>query len=161
MQDLEYEALSWGLPMQHLHTIQAEARHVDMFGHVNNAWYVAWAMDCAWGHSEALGLDFTAYERVGIGCVVREHRFTYLAAAHAGDGVVIGTAIIRNDGKLRLTRGFELRRAGDDRLLVRGETDFVSISLASGRATRMPADYVRLYAPADATQRSRASRTQG
>ncbi|MCI5047163.1 MAG: acyl-CoA thioesterase [Aquisalinus sp.] len=146
--------------MQHLHEVRAEAHHTDMFGHVNNAWYVAWAMDCAWGHSEALGLDFAAYERVGIGCVIREHRYTYLAAAHENDDIIIGTAIIHNDRKLRLTRAFELRRAADDRLLVKGQTDFVSINIKSGRAVRMPEEYVHLYAcarPENSIVKSRKS----
>jgi acyl-CoA thioester hydrolase len=144
--------ITWSVPIQHSIIITVEPKHVDMFKHANNAWYVAWAMDCAWAHSDALGLDFAAYEEAGVGCVVREHRFTYLAPAHEGDEIAVGTWIKSNDGKLRLTRGFELRRVADNKLLVEGETQFVCIDIKTGRPTRMPAAYAAKYAVAEAAE---------
>lgn len=137
----------WTNPVQHEIALHAEDRHIDMFGHVNNAWYIAWAMECAWAHSEALGLDFAAYERIGAGCVVRHHDYTYHMSAMPGDDIRIGTWIQDTDGRLQMRRGIEMRRAGDGRLVMDGFTQFVSINLKTGRPMRMPAEFVTAYQP--------------
>jgi len=147
--DLKDRRGFWRGPVQHVINLTAEERHIDMFGHVNNAWYIAWAMDCAWAHSDALGLDYAAYERIGVGCVVRHHEYTYYASALAGDRVAVGTWIARNDGRMRMIRAIEMRRMSDGKLLVAGETEFVAVNIKSGKPARMPAEYARLYAPPD------------
>ena len=140
--------ITWKGPVQHVIEKQVGAAHIDRFGHVNNACYIDWAMECAWEHTGALGLSVEDYRRYGVGVFVRENHFTYLAAAHEGDVVVIGTRITVNDGKLRLGREFELWRPADGKLLVTGETLFATVDLDTGRPVRMPEDYARLYAPA-------------
>lgn len=139
----------WSQVMQHEIEVVAGPEHIDEFGHVSNANYIAWAIDCAWSHSRALGFDYAAYEEAGVGCVVLRHEFDYIGQAKQGDAVRVGTAIINNDGKLRMQRAFELRRADDGALLVKGLTTFVCMSLTTGKAARMPASFVEAYKPVD------------
>lgn len=120
---------------------------IDEFGHVNNVRYVAWALDVAWAHSEALGFSFADYQRFGVGCVVQRHEFDYLAPVLEGEGVDIATWIAENDGRVRMTRGYEMRRAADGALLFRGRTKFVTIDMATGKPARMPAEFVAGYRP--------------
>lgn len=125
------------------------ADDIDEFGHVNNVRYIVWAMDVAWAHSDALNLPFTEYRRLGVGCVVWRHEFDYVAAALQGDDVEIATWIAENDGRVRLCRAFEMRRAGDGALLFRGRTMFVTVDMKTGKPARMPEEFIRGYKPAE------------
>ncbi len=125
------------------------ADDLDGFGHVNNVRYIAWANDVAWAHSEALGLSFADYRRIGMGCVVWRHEFDYLAPAREGEGVDVATWIAENDGRVRLIRAYEFRRAEDRAVLFRGRTKFVTIDMASGRPARMPREFIEAYRPTD------------
>lgn len=127
----------------------ARAADIDEFGHVNNVRYVAWAMEAAWAHSAALGFPFSEYERAGVGCVVQRHEFDYLVSAREGDAIDVATWIAENDGRVRMIRAYELRRAGDGLALFRGRTKFVTVDLKSGRPVRMPPAFVAAYKPAE------------
>lgn len=125
------------------------AADIDEFGHVNNVRYVAWAMEVAWAHSAALGFPYSEYERCGVGCVVQRHEFDYLAPAVEGEAVDVATWIAENDGRVRMIRAFELRRADDGKPLFRGRTKFVTVELKSGRPVRMPPAFAAAYRPAE------------
>ena len=126
-----------------------EANDIDAFGHVNNVRYIDWAMDAAWAHTNALGLSFADYERLGIGCVVWRHEFDYLASAREGEHVEIATWIAQNDRRVRLVRAFEMRRPADDIVLFRGRTVFVSVDMKTGKPARMPNEFIAGYAPTE------------
>lgn len=123
------------------------ADDIDGFGHVNNVRYVAWANDIAWAHSEALGLSFADYERIGTGCVVWRHEFDYLAPTVEGDAVEVATWIAENDKRLRLVRAYEFRSNGKP--LFRGRTTFVAIDMKTGRPARMPKEFAEFYRPTE------------
>jgi acyl-CoA thioester hydrolase len=71
----------------------------------------------------------------------------YLAPALAGDEIEVGTWITSSDGRLRVDRRFQLRRATDRRCLVKALVHYVCIDLDSGRPRRMPPAYVSGYQP--------------
>lgn len=121
--------------------------HTDRFEHTNNAEYVRAMERCAWVHTDALGLDFAAYERLGTGCVVHRHEIDYLAATRLGDTLVVGTWVIENDGRLSMTRGFQIIRQQDRRLVLRARTTFICVDLRTGRPKRMPSAFVEGYRP--------------
>lgn len=126
-------------------TVSAE--QTDRFLHTNNTEYVRAMERCAWVHTEALGLGFDAYERLGVGCVVRRHEIDYLAATLLGDELVVGTWVAENDGRLTMTRGFQIWRPGDRRLVLRAMTTFVCVDLSNGKPRRMPPEFVAGYQP--------------
>jgi len=123
------------------------AGDLDGFGHVNNGRYVDWANEIAWAHSEALGLSFADYVRLGAGCVVHRHEFDYLAPLVEGDAVELATWIAENDGRLTLTRAYLFTRVRDGKAAFRGRTVFVCVDMKTGRPVRAPAEFVRAYAP--------------
>lgn len=120
---------------------------LDGFGHVNNGRYVDWANEIAWAHSEALGLSFSDYERIGAGCVVYRHEFDYLSPLLEGEEIEISTWIAENDGRLTLARAYLVERISDGRAAFRGRTVFVCVDMRTGRPVRAPAEFVRAYAP--------------
>ncbi|MEM8988627.1 MAG: thioesterase family protein [Pseudomonadota bacterium] len=133
-------------PFVQRHTV--EKSDTDEFGHVNNLRYGQWAMDAAWAHTNALGLAFADYERLGVGCVVWRHEFDYLAPTFIDDEIAVATWIGEMDGRLRMQRCYEMRRAGDGALVFRGRTTFVSMDMKTGKPVRMPQEFVAAYAPA-------------
>lgn len=137
---------SWDLPVQpHSVTIHVADSDIDELGHVNNAAYVRWLERCAWHHSEQLGLGVAEYRQLDRAMVVLRHEIDYLAAAYQGEQVQVGTWIVETDGRLRLTRQFQIVRPADNMTLLRARSTFVCIELSSGKARRMPADFVQTY----------------
>ena len=120
---------------------------IDGFGHVNNVRYIDWALDVAWAHSEALGFSIDEYHRVGVGCVVWRHEFDYVSPIVEGEETLIATWIANNDGRVRMTRAFEMRRADNGKVFFKGQTRFVTVDMKTGKPARMPASFVAAYKP--------------
>ncbi len=137
---------AWDWPDPFVYETRVEKQHIDDFQHTNNVVYLSWMAKTAWEHSKALGLDFESYARFNRGMVVRRHELEYLAACREGDLVRIGTWITANDGRLRLRRRFQMMNGETGEVLLRGLTDFVCINIETGRATRMPPEFVSTYA---------------
>lgn len=140
----------WDLPSPHVCELIAATADIDGYGHVNNAVYVRWLDQTAWSHSTALGLSPESCIGKRKSMAVWRTQVHYLAPAFAGERVQVGTWIVGNDGRLRVTRRFQIRRAADRRCLVRALLHYVCIDLDSGRARRMPPEYVVGYRPPDA-----------
>ena len=121
---------------------------IDRFNHVNNARYIGWANEIAWAHSNALGLSFDEYERLGAGCVVWRHEFDYRAPVLLGDEIDIATWIAENDFRLRLVRAYQMWNAASGVEVFRGRTTFVSVDMKTGKPTRMPKEFISAYRPA-------------
>jgi acyl-CoA thioester hydrolase len=73
-------------------------------------------------------------------------RLAYRQPARAGERVLVANWIVRNDGRLRATRRFEMVRASDARVLLDGEIDYVCIEISSGRPRRLPPEFRSAYA---------------
>ncbi len=76
----------------------------------------------------------------------RSHEVDDLACGREGEVVLVGTWITANDGRLRLRRRFQMVNGATGEVLLRGLTDFVCINIETGRATRMPPEFVSAYA---------------
>ena len=79
---------------------------------------------------------------------VVEGRYRYLRASHEGDEIDTATWIMHWDGKLTMTRHFQIRRVSDGATLLRGEVRFACIEISSGRPRRLPTEFVDGYGPA-------------
>ncbi|MBI2303056.1 MAG: acyl-CoA thioesterase [Armatimonadetes bacterium] len=109
---------------------------IDENGHVNNVAFVQWMQDVATAHFDALG-GREPMRAAGATWVARSHWVEYLGPAFAGDKLVILTWIATAK-RVRSLRRYQFRRAEDDKLLVRGETDWVLITTATGRPCQIP-----------------------
>lgn len=115
---------------------------IDGNGHVNNVAYVQWMQDAAVRHFEELG-GAAHTVHMGATWVVRSHRIEYLAPAFAGEEIEIRTWVA-NVRKVRSLRRYEFARIVDDRLLVRGETEWVFVDARDGRPILIPAQIIGL-----------------
>jgi acyl-CoA thioester hydrolase len=109
---------------------------IDRNGHVNNVVYVQWMQDLAVAHWNSVGGEVVNAE---LGCtwVARSHHIEYLRPAHEGDELEALTWVA-NIGRVRSLRKYAFRRTGDGRLIARGETDWVFVSVSDGRPAPIP-----------------------
>ncbi|WP_043529266.1 acyl-CoA thioesterase [Litchfieldella xinjiangensis] len=138
----------WDLPSPYTIEIQVGTSAIDDFDHVNNLEYLRWIEAISWQHSAELGLDLARYREHDRAMVVHRHELDYLRAAFLGESLELATWIVACDGRLTLTRRFQLLRPADGQTLLRARTRFACIELSSGRARRMPAEYATRYGDA-------------
>ncbi len=141
------EVDDWDLPAPHLVALDVSSSDIDAYNHVNNAVYVTWFDRAAWSHSTALGVPLELCIELDRGMAVFRTAVGYLRPAVLGDRVLVGTWLLRGDGKLRVRRRFQTRRSSDGTTLARGEIDYVCIELSSGRPMRWPVEFRERYAP--------------
>jgi acyl-CoA thioester hydrolase len=135
----------WDLPAPHVIELTVQPPDIDAYGHVNNAVYLTWLDRAAWSHSAALGLPVRHCTGLRRGMAAQRIEIDYLRAALAAEHVAVATWIVSSDAKLRVGRRFQVWRARDAHTLARALVDYVCINLDSGRAARMPAEFVRTY----------------
>ncbi|MBI1771970.1 MAG: acyl-CoA thioesterase, partial [Burkholderiales bacterium] len=54
----------WDYPQPFTRAVKPQESDIDGLNHTNNAVYVRWCEEVAWGHSEALGLNLADYHRL-------------------------------------------------------------------------------------------------
>lgn len=140
--------LEWDWPEPFQSKFQASAEQIDELNHVNNAVYVQWMEDCAWQHSQSLGLDVKRYQELDRGMAIVRHEIDYLASAYLGEELCMGTWIVAPDNRLKMDRLFQLIRPADGATLLRARTTFVCVQLTTGRPKRMPEEFLTGYGKA-------------
>lgn len=139
------EPAPWDLPSPHVITFGVDPRDIDAYQHVNNAVYLVWLDQVAWSHSAELGLPIERCVSLGFGMAVTRTVICYLRAALAEDQIEAATWLIPGNGRLRVARRFQIRRANDHETLVRAEIEYACIELKSGRPARWPAEFRERY----------------
>lgn len=119
---------------RHRFTVGPDA--IDENGHVNNVVYVQWMQDVAVQHSNAAGCTRLTRE-IGAMWVARSHQIEYLSPAFAGDEIEAQTWVA-NFRKIRSVRRYRFVRTGDQRLLAKGETDWIFVDAQTGRPRSIP-----------------------
>jgi acyl-CoA thioester hydrolase len=135
----------WDFENPYLLEKTVEADDIDIMGHTNNVVYLKWLEQVAWSHSNSLGLGWEVYETLNRALVARRHELDYLAATFEGDQLTLATWIIENDGRIGVTRAYQVIRHSDGKTVLRGRTRWVCIDLKSGKPKRMPDEFVNGY----------------
>jgi len=121
---------------------------IDGLQHVNNAAYVAWCEEVAWQHSEFLGVSLEDYQELDRAMAIRHSEYDYILSAYEGEKLLIGTWLMASDGRLSMERRFQIVRASDGAVLLRGKWQLVCIEISSGKPRRMPKAFLEAYTPA-------------
>lgn len=137
--------IHWDFPEPHVLAMTVGSESIDVMGHANNVEYLRWLENVAWDHSNHLGLDWPAYQRLDRAMVARRTEMEYLAAAFAGDALLLGTWIVENDQRVSITRQYQIVRLSDGRTLLRGRTQWVCVEISTGKPKRMPPEFVTGY----------------
>jgi acyl-CoA thioester hydrolase len=115
---------------------------IDENGHVNNVTYVQWMQDIAVEHYASIG----GIQAQGPDAtwVIREHRIEYLLPAFEGEKIEIRTWV-ENIRKVRSLRKYEFFRKADEKVLVKGETDWVFVNIKNGHPLEIPQEVVDVF----------------
>lgn len=124
--------------------IMVEKDDIDELEHVNNAVYVRWLEQCAWQHSNQLGLTLDVFRRLDRAMVVIRHEIDYLASSYSGNLLQMATWITDMD-KLRVTRQFQLINQQTERTILQAQTIFCCVEMTTGKPKRMPQELVTPY----------------
>jgi acyl-CoA thioester hydrolase len=117
----------------------------DENGHVNNVLYVQWMQDAAVRHYQAMGGRQVTQE-LGATWVVRSHKIEYLSPAFTGEQIRVLTWV-SNMRRVRSLRRYRFVRVANEKLLVRGETDWVFVDANSGHPRAIPPEVTHLFKP--------------
>lgn len=116
---------------------------VDQNGHVNNVAYVQWMQDVASLHSDTTGGTRAAHEANG-SWVARSHNIEYLSPAFANDEVIALTWVV-NFRRVRSLRRYRFLRKNDNKLLAKGETEWVFVDAGTGRPRSIPDEVMQAF----------------
>lgn len=117
---------------------------MDGQGHVSNLAYVGWMQDVAIEHSAAAGWPMARYRELGVGWVVRSHFVEYLRPAVAGQRLAVYTWVPEFTQR-STPRRYLFVREDHHQLVVRAETRWVFVDLATGRRRALPADLLAAF----------------
>lgn len=137
--------MDWDHPNPFTRDVTPQSADIDGLNHTNNAVYLQWCEATAWAHSEALGLGLADYRRLDRAMAIHRGEYDYLLPTQVGDDLLLGTWLFPGDGKVKMERRFQLMRRRDGATVLRGRWALVCIELASGRARRMPPEFVAAY----------------
>ena len=140
--------MDWDYPSPYILEITVRDPDIDGLGHTNNASYVIWCEDCAWRHSESLGLSVADYQRLDRGVAIHHAEYDYQLPTFSGDRLVVGTWLVQCDGRLRLERRFQILNQASGATVMRGRWNLVSVVLSSGKTIRLPEVFVETYGAA-------------
>jgi acyl-CoA thioester hydrolase len=143
--------MDWDWPHPFTQQAQVEPKHIDGLQHTNNAVYVKWCEQVAWGHSVSLGLDLDCYQKLDRAMVITHSEFDYLRASHLKDELTIATWIVSWDGRLTMSRRFQIIRKHDQQTILRAGMDFACVELSTGKPRRLPSEFIQGYGPAVAS----------
>ena len=120
-------------------TTQLRVRYheMDALGHVNNAVYQHYLEQAAIEHSEHLGFNHQKYQELGGVFVMRRVEIDYLRPAVAGDTLEVTTWLQQLRGP-RAIRRYEIRKQGEDQLLVTAEVLWVWVDTQAMRPRAIP-----------------------
>jgi acyl-CoA thioester hydrolase len=116
-----------------------EAQDIDMLGHASNLVFVRWIQDVALAHSAAVGLDLSAYRRIGAVFVVVRHEIDYRRPAQLGDPVFARTWV-SDVTAATCIRHTELTRGRGGELLAKAQTTWGFVAMDTGRPKRITPD---------------------
>lgn len=134
------------MPLSSIYTklIKIPRSAIDENGHVNNVMYVQWMQDIAVEHYASIG----GLEEQGNNStwVVREHKVEYFLPAFADEEIEIRTWV-ENIRRVRSLRKYEFVRKSDDKVLVKGETDWVFVDVKTGMPKAIPENVENIFKP--------------
>lgn len=122
------------IPFTQIFTAQAE--HIDMLGHVNNAVWVQWMEAIATAHWESIASPEDLDRWIW---VVARHEIDYRGNIKLGESVTATTFVPEGPTGARFDRRVDFRDAAG-KLIVSARTTWALIDRASGRLHRVRAD---------------------
>lgn len=127
---------------EHAHVVMPD--EIDVLGHASNVAYITWMQSAALAHSAVQGWPGEAYQKLGLGWVVRSHQITYQRPAMAGDELIVRTWVA-DFKRVTSLRRYDILRRADGKSLAIAATDWAFINYSTGLPTRVPAEVIAAF----------------
>ncbi len=118
------------------HRYDVTAEDIDYLGHASNISVVRWIQEVSVAHSNSVGFDFAAYQRLGAIFVIRRHEIDYLRSALRGDVLAVRTWV-HSAAAAKTVRMTEVIK-DDGTFMAKAATTWGFIDVVTGRPTRIP-----------------------
>lgn len=132
------------MPAVYEHRHQVSPDEIDELGHANNLAYLRWLQDAALAHSAVQGWPPEAYQRLGLGWVVRSHEITYERPALEGDLVIVRTWVA-SFRKASSVRRYDVIREADYKRLATAATNWAFVDYSTGLPARIPPEIIASF----------------
>lgn len=129
---------------QFITQLRVRYHEMDALGHVNNAVYQHYLEQAAVEHSEHLGFNQQRCQELGGVFVMRKIEIEYLRPAVAGDTLEVTTWLQTVRGP-RAIRRYEIRKKGDEQLLVTAEALWVWVDTRAMRPRAIPREILDAF----------------
>jgi acyl-CoA thioester hydrolase len=139
------------MPAIYVTTFPVRHYECDAYGHVNNANYLRYMQEAAFGASAAVGYGAQRYEAEGLIWLAYETDVDYLLPLRYGDTVEIKTWVA-DWRRVRSLRMYEFRRAGSDELIARAQTDWVLLDAKTQYPTTIKPEIIAAYSAGDSIE---------
>ncbi|MGD2026756.1 MAG: thioesterase family protein [Anaerolineales bacterium] len=134
------------MPLKHTRNFRVRFYECDAYGHVNNSNYVRYMQESAFDASAAAGYSDEEYERLGVIWLIRDTKIEYLQPLRYGDRAAV-TTWVEDFRRVRSRRRYEIRRDGEDDLIVKGITDWVLLDRETLRPVSIPEEMKSAFFP--------------
>lgn len=134
------------MPATHIATFKVRHYECDALGHLNNANYARYMEEAAFEASAAVGYDKARYDAMGNLWLAYETQIEYLHPVIYGDVVEVKTWV-GDFRRVRSRRFYEFRKAGQDELIARANTDWVYLEAATERPVVVPPEMIDSFVP--------------
>jgi acyl-CoA thioester hydrolase len=124
--------------------LRVRYHEMDALGHVNNAVYQHYLEQAAVEHSEHLGFNQERCQELGGVFVMRRIEIDYLRPAVAGDNLEVTTWLQTLRGP-RAIRRYEIRKQGNEQLLVTAEALWVWVDTKAMRPRAIPQQVIEVF----------------
>jgi len=131
------------MPPIYTHEFVVSEGTLDENGHANNVAYVQWMQDIAVLHSRDAGCT-RATQAGGATWVVRSHQIEYFHPALLGDTLSVLTWVVNFRRAISLRR-YKFIRQKDNRVLAKGETNWVFVDAKTGRPITIPEEVRKTF----------------
>ena len=125
------------MPKIHSKQIIIDAASIDIHNHVNNQEYLKWMQEVAIEHSALQGWPMERYLENQASWYVKSHFIEYVRPAMLGDSITAYTWVFTLERRTS-KRATLFVREKDRQILVRAQTDWIFVSLKSGRSLAIP-----------------------
>lgn len=123
--------------MKHTCTLSVRSYECDTYGHVNNAVYLQYLEYARMEFLKAIGFDYGAFRKAGLGLVVARVCITYKQPAFYGDQLIIVTKPIRFRGAFGV---FQQEVFREQTLLATAEVSWFCVN-SEGKPTPLPPEF--------------------
>lgn len=125
--------------------MQVRFSDCDLYGHLNNIWYVKYFLDAREDHiAQSYGLSLADFARQGVGWVVSTNQIAYLKSAKVNERVVLRSAVVNFQENQILV---EMQMLDEQRTHVKSImwSKFVHVGLKDGKRMNHSEELISLF----------------